>query len=231
MGVLAATVDAALGRTGRPTTYHINAWDCSEPLSLHHFSVRKCHNEPASQDLVKVGLVQEEPTFKVRGYRCRVSTTVHRFICGLFSYEKPVMTAGGLDQSYLVNIEQCRQMIRDKAFRPRPAAKYALELPGETFVRDVTLGVISVEGGDETCQGVTTMVDGKTIKRLVEICNYLVEVQSETFLATATAIDATTTRESLPCTLRPTSDAEEGNTPMCGSRALRSAVRLPYSEK
>ena len=87
MGVLAAAVDAAPSRPGRPDTYHLNAWDCSEPLSLHHFSVKECHQEPASQDLVKVGLVQEKPTFKVRGYRCRVSTTVHRFICGLFSYE------------------------------------------------------------------------------------------------------------------------------------------------
>ena len=128
MGVLATTVDAAPSRTGRPDTYHLNAWDCSEPLSLHHFSVKECHQEPASQDMVKVGLVQEKPTFKVRGYRCKVSMTVHRFICGLFSYEKPVMTAGGLDQSYVVSADQCRQMVHDKMFRPRPAVVFQFPL-------------------------------------------------------------------------------------------------------
>ena len=192
--------------------------------------MKECHHEPASQDLVKVGLVQEKPTFKVRGYRCRVSTTVHRFICGLFSYEKPVMTAGGLDQSYIVNADQCRQMVRDKMFRPRPAAKFALELPGETFVRDGTLGATSVEGGDETCQGITTMVDGKTISRLVEIRNYLVEVQPETFLATDTAIDATTTGETLPC--RPANlGCRGGSIPLCGTATPKSAVRSHYCEK
>ena len=103
------------------------------------------------------------------------------------------------DRNYVVSADQCRQMVRDKMLRPRPSAKFALELPGETFVRDVTLGATSVEGGDETCQGITTMVDGKTISRLVEIRNYLVEVQPENFLAMDTAIDATTTGETLPC--------------------------------
>ena len=115
----------------------------TEPLSLHHFSVKECHQQPADQDLVEVGLVQEKPTYKVRGYRCRVRMTVHRFICGLFSYEKPIMTAGGLDHSYLVDADECKQMIRDKLFRPRPTAKFTLEIPGETFVRDITLGATS----------------------------------------------------------------------------------------
>ena len=178
--MLATTVDAAPSRTGRPDIYHLNAWDCSEPLSLHHFSVKECHQQPADQDLVEVGLVQEKPTYKLRGYRCRVQMTVHRFICGAFSYEKPVLTAGGLDHSYLVDADECKQMVRDKLFRPRPTAKFTLEIPGETFVRDITLGATSVEGGDETCQGTTAVVDGKTIFRLVEIRNYLVEVQPRT---------------------------------------------------
>ena len=199
VGVLATTVDAAPSRTGRVDTYHLNAWDCSEPLSLHHFSVKECHEKPTDKDLVEVGLVQEKPTYKVRGYKCRVRMTVHRFICGLFSYEKPIMTAGGLDQNYLVDADECKQMIRDKLFRPRPTAKFTLEIPGETFVRDITLGATSVEGGDETCQGTTAVIDGKTISRLVEIRNYQVEVQPENFLATDTAIDATTTGETLPC--------------------------------
>ena len=41
------------------------------------------------------------------------------------------------------------------------------------------------------------MVGGKTSSRLVKVHNHLVEVQSETFLATATATGATTTRGAL----------------------------------
>ena len=52
---------------------------------------------------------------------------------------------------------------------------------------------------DATPDG-TKMVDGKTSSRLVKVHNYLVEAQSETFLATVTATGATTTRGALPYT-------------------------------
>ena len=81
-----------------------------------------------------------------------------------------------------------------------------------------------------TTPDVTEMVGGKTSSRLVKVHNHLVEVQSETFLATATATGATTTRGALPYT-PPAIGAEEGSIPVSGMRAPGSAVRLPYCGK
>ena len=52
----------------------------------------------------------------------------------------------------------------------------------------------------DTTPDVTEMVGGKTSSRLVKVHNHLVEVQSETFPATATATDATTTGGAPPYT-------------------------------
>lgn len=194
-----ANVTAAPSQPGGPATVHLAAFDCSQPSSVHHFSVLGCQANPVSGAMTRVGLVQRNPTHKIKGYKCNVKMTVSRFICGAFSYEKPVMTAGGLDQSYPLSVSECKRLIKDKAFRPRPTVKFAVDIPGKTLVSDVTLGAVSLEGGDESCQGVTTMINGRTVDRVVEVRTYVVELQPETFEATAKVINALMTQETLPC--------------------------------
>ena len=60
-------------------------------------------------------------------------------------------------------------------------------------------GVEYIAGGDTVCQGVSAVINGQVIDRLVQTAEYAVRVTKEQFEMTKTAVVAMSTGEQLPC--------------------------------
>ena len=204
-----AILGLALPSTALPLTSpalmpSVAGWDCSDPLNLtiSDASGRCAAAAAATSEETPVYIVQHNDIKRYRGYKCKVTINTVQFICGLWSYEKHLSTSGGT-LPYPVSGEKCEQMVSSGKFRTGDRDKFNLQIPGFSTFRVQQAGYSGVKDGDETCQGVDTVRNGKLEKRLVEYAIYTVTISPEKFVsdtqASVTSMVAASTQETITC--------------------------------
>ena len=146
-------------------------------------------------------LAQAVTRHRADGFKCEATCPTHSHICGAFSYEKALPSLTSTTQLQLSESE-CREIFYNGVFRDPETGHKERDLKGEGvfhFSASVR-GVEYIAGGDTTCQGVSAVIDGQVIDRLVQTAEYTVRVTKEQFEMTKAAVVAMSTGERLPCT-------------------------------
>ena len=150
----------------------IAVWDCQQPTSTAVYDeLEFC--APATAELAgqrsrEVLLAQAITRHKAEGFKCEATRTTRSHICGAFSYEKALPSLTSTTQLKLSESE-CRDIFYNGVFRDPETGHKEHEVKGEgvfPFSASVR-GVEYIAGGDTACQGVSAVVNGQVIDRLV----------------------------------------------------------------
>ena len=121
-------------------------------------------------------------------------TLVH--ICGLWSYEKEVPGLASNEDVHF-SISSCRSMVESKGYAPTnlPHLNIELVFPVMTVQSYVSAGAECLQNGDTTCKGVTRVIRGRVIKRLIQHAKVFITLQEEKFEMSSTSVSATFSAE------------------------------------
>ena len=179
-------------------------WDCQQPTSTAVYDGLEFCGPPTSgatgQRSHEVLLAQAVTRHRAEGFKCEATRTTRSHICGAFSYEKALPSLTSTTQLKLSESE-CRDIFYNGVFRDPETGHKEHDLKGEGvfhFSASVR-GVEYIAGGDTACQGVSAVVNGQVIDRLVQSAEYTVRVTKEQFEMTKKAVVAMSTGENLPC--------------------------------
>ena len=182
----------------------IAVWDCQQPTSTAVYDeLEFCAPvtaELAGQRSHEVLLAQAITRHKAEGFKCEATRTTRSHICGAFSYEKALPSLTSTTQLKLSESE-CREIFYNGVFRDPETGHKEHEVKGEGvfhFSASVR-GVEYIAGGDTACQGVSAVVNGQVIDRLVQSAEYTLRVTKERFEMTQKTVVAMSTGEELPC--------------------------------
>ena len=191
----------------RPGAEHpsILAYDCAVPLKMTEFDARAdCRPEAgAPEEASTQWLLTRIRRNTYKGHRCKVTAASESHICGLWSYSKSFKSSTGQVPVELTG-DDCARMVNSRHFvEPSVHRKaHRIEIPGQTVISTFTQGAEAIsEGGDVTCQGEPTVVNGKMLQRMVTAVTFLVTVEEELFVHDSTTRQFYTdrSREQLPC--------------------------------
>ena len=93
-------------------------------------------------------------------------------------------------------------MVESKRYAPTDLPHLNIELvfPGMTVQSYVSAGAEYLQNGDTTCKGVTRVIRGRVIKRLIQHAEDFITLQEEKFEMSATSVLASFSAETLSCT-------------------------------
>ena len=195
---------AAARTVGPRQAARIAAWDCETPATTAVYDAHSFCQEHAPAELQAVQqsmvLAQIVHRHRAHGFKCMATRTTQSHICGAFSYEKalPYLTK---TVELAMTTTDCRALRFNGVFRDRDTGhkQSGLNGLGVWHFTAAVRGLEYVEGGDTACQGVTAVVDGQRIDRLVQTAEYSIVVIEETFELTRTTAMALATGERLKC--------------------------------
>ena len=198
MSIIAVLAGPAAAATGQAAK--IAVWDCQKPTSTAVYDGLEFCGTPmsgaANQRSHDVLLAQAVTRHRADGFKCEATRTTRSHICGAFSYEKALPSLTSTTQLKLSESE-CREMFYNGVFRDPENGHKERDLKGEGvfhFSASVR-GVEYIAGGDTACQGVSAVINGQVIDRLVQTAEYAVRVTKEQFEMTKTAVVAMSTGE------------------------------------
>ena len=137
---------------------------------------------------------------RAEGFKCKATRTTRSHICGSFSYKKALPSLTSTTQLQLSEGD-CRKMFYNGVFRDPETGHKERDVKGEGvfhFSASVR-GVEYIAGGNTACQGVSAVINGQLIDRLVQTAEYTVTVTREQFEMTKAIVTALSTGERLPC--------------------------------
>ena len=137
---------------------------------------------------------------RAEGFRCKAVRTTQSYICGAFLYEKalPSLTSTSLLQ---LLESDCRRMSYNGVFQDPETGHKEQDIKGVGmfhFSASVS-GVKYISGGDTACQGVSVVINGEMINRLVQTTKYEVTVTTEQLELSTSSVTALSTGEQLQC--------------------------------
>ena len=182
----------------------LDVWDCSKPVATAVYAGNtfcSAHEHADLHDQQQPAILAQIVTrHKAAGFRCEVRRTTRSHICGAFSYEKALPYLTETTQVQL-SANECRNLKHYGIFRDSSTGheQQGLLGVGTWHFTAAVRGLEYVDDGDTTCQGVTAMIDGRRIDRLVQTAEYTVAVTEERFELTANTADALSTGEHLEC--------------------------------
>ena len=150
------------------------------------------------------------------------------FICGLWSYEKALRSSGGQEPFYLTG-PQCEVLVRTKNWRADTNGKttlFPIVVPGYTSVNVAELGWSGLVGGDTSCQGQSTVINGVPVDHVVEYSVYGITITDEVLKVEQSSMLAMTLRETLRC---PSTRGQCGGALHSYNWPTETAHRCPYS--
>ena len=178
----------------------VEVWDCQHPLSTAVYDGDTFCRPPGGGQVQlppqQVVLAQVVERHQAEGFKCEAVRTTRSHICGAFSYEKALPSLTSTTQLPLTESD-CRQLFYNGVFRDPETGHKQRDLQGEGvfhFSANVQ-GVEYIADGDTACQGVSAVVNGQMIDRLVQTAEYQVTVTKEQFELTQKTATAVSTGE------------------------------------
>ena len=182
----------------------IHVWDCQHPLATAVYDGQTfCRPNGGSiehQQVHQAVLAQVVERHRAEGFKCEATRTTRSHICGAFSYEKALPSMTSTVQLQMTE-SACRETFYNGVFRDPETGHKQRDLKGEGvfhFSANIQ-GVEYISDGDTSCQGVSAVVNGQVIDRLIQTAEYKLVVTKERFELTKQTVTAMSTGELLSC--------------------------------
>lgn len=177
--VVIAVLEAPVCRA-YSTTYQ----DCTKPLRIQEFNVKKVCVEPEesklnSKKLYKILVPQKN--IKMTGYRCEIRTSRFLFFCGAFSHNK-MISVPKIEVLEKLSLEGCNSLVHTNKYRV-PGQSHTLHVAvGEEAVYSIDeLGTIHV-GKNIQCEGQQMRVGTQLVDSVIELAQFKIKISKETYI-------------------------------------------------
>ena len=153
-----------------------------QPCSINQYDVHEICAQPKRPPWTENWLLLRDGHQERKGFRCRVSVSTHKYLCGVWGHLKPA-DVPEIQHEIYVAPDWCRNMVQTRIFRPPDSNDAYPVIVGKTNIFPIQArGALLIQDGKLTCQGQEMKIQGNLLKDVYESREYKVLITEETFL-------------------------------------------------
>ena len=161
----------------------LRAWDCSTPTQsriLDSGTVCEAGQDNAAGVNRRIQVIQVQSQYRLPGYKCKLSESLHVSYCGISSYTQAIPFGYTMRPKKLTR-EECRRAVRDRKYKTPTGESHEVQIPGFTSFKVQVAGLETLTEGVLHCQGETMRVNGRYLKNIVAEAELHLTIEEETF--------------------------------------------------
>ena len=181
-------------------TYSISFHDCSTPQAVKQIDYSDACTPDTNQpeERQKLMILQEAKITYRAGFHCSAKVSRWRYLCGVWGHLKALSIPEILIPVTLTEA-QCREMTRTMKFRPGTSTTYPLDLNKLTIIPLTEQGVLKLDAGKISCQGLKMLYKGELFDNSLIMAEYHILIRQTEFAVKGKTVEVDSEHLMLPC--------------------------------
>jgi len=183
------------------SSYKLSYTDCSTPDNLQAYDLHNsCDNRRPQPNKATPWIVaQQIVVAERRGWSCSISYSAFTYKCGVWGHLKTA-TVPQIQHTVTVSAPWCRTLVTSRIFIPPGSTENIPIQPNRVNIIPVqTVGALELKEDKISCTGQELKIGGHLVKDILEVKEFHVTIQEETFLIKDTSVEVQSEHLSLTC--------------------------------